>query len=144
MAKDVLLTHEEFQCMQIFHDITGVSPIDCIIDNKFNRVIALVKPEDVGKAVGKRGIKVKTLKDLLKKDVEVVSFSENLEECVKHIFAPARVESVKVNRTGKAKTVYVRIAEADKGIAIGKNGRNVYKARLILKRHFDIDNLVIV
>ncbi|ALU12002.1 transcription elongation factor NusA [Ignicoccus islandicus DSM 13165] len=144
MPKDVLLTHEEFQCMQIFSDITGASPIDCIIDDKFNRVIALVRPEEVGKAIGRRGAKIKTLKELLKKDVEVVPFSENLEECIKNIFMPAKVESVKVNRTGKVKTVYVRIAEADKGIAIGKNGRNVHKARLILKRHFDIDNLVVV
>jgi transcription antitermination factor NusA-like protein len=28
-------------------------------------------------------------------------------------------------------------------MAIGKNGRNVVKTRLLMKRHFDLDNIMI-
>jgi len=36
------------------------------------------------------------------------------------------------------------VESKDMGVAIGKNGRNVLRAKLILKRYMDIDNVVIV
>jgi len=142
---NIVLTPEELRYMQTFALLTGVAPIDCIVDNKFNRVIFLVRPEDVSKAIGRRGIIVKKLRDILKKDVEVVAYSDNIEQMVKNALAPAEVISVRVNkRPNGTKVAYVKVDPAKKGFAIGKGGRNVARARLILKRHFDVDSLVVV
>jgi len=32
----------------------------------------------------------------------------------------------------------------DKGMAIGKSGKNIAKTRLLMKRHFDLDNVVVL
>ena len=142
---NIVLTPEELRYMQTFSLLTGVAPIDCIVDNKFNRVIFLVKPEDVSKAIGRRGMIVKKLRELLKKDVEVVAYSDNIEQMVKNALAPAEVISVRVSkRPNGTKVAYVKVDPSKKGFAIGKGGRNVARARLILKRHFDVDSLVVV
>ncbi|HDH07181.1 MAG TPA: NusA-like transcription termination signal-binding factor, partial [Thermoproteales archaeon] len=38
----------------------------------------------------------------------------------------------------------VSVPPADKGLAIGKNGRNISRARIIAKRYFDIEKIVII
>jgi N utilization substance protein A len=141
---DIVLTPEEFRYMQTFATLTGATPVDCIVDPQFDRIIFLVKPEDVGKAIGRRGFMVKKLREILKKQIEIVPYSDNIEEMVKNALAPARVVGVRVTQTPRGKVVYARVNPKDKGIAIGKEGRNVTKARLILKRHFDVDSLVVV
>jgi len=142
---NVKITPEEFRYMALFSDLTGTTVRDCIIENEGNRIIFLIDPSDIGKAIGPRGFFIQKLKSLLNKNIEVIGYSSNLEEQVKYALMPARVTGVKlVNRPDGSKVVYVAVDPRDKAIAIGKNGRNVQRARLILKRHFNIDSVVIV
>ncbi len=81
----------------------------------------------------------------MEKDIEVVEYAEKLEDLVANALMPARVKSVKLVKTANGRrVVYVTVDPKDKGIAIGKGGRNVSKAKLILKRYFDVDSVVIV
>jgi len=145
MPTGIKLTTEEMKYIALFQDITRASVMDCIIDDNNNRIIFLVKPGEVGLAVGRGGINVKRMKRLLGKDIEVVEYAEKLEDLVKNALMPARVKSVKLITTGDGrKIVYVTVDPKDKGIAIGKGGRNVSKARLILNRYFKVDSIVII
>jgi len=145
MPTGIKLTTEEMKYIALFQDITRASVMDCIIDDDNNRIIFLVKPGEVGLAVGRGGINVKRMKRLLGKDIEVVEYAEKLEDLVKNALMPARVKSVKLITTGDGrKIVYVTVDPKDKGIAIGKGGRNVSKARLILNRYFKVDSIVII
>jgi len=140
----VKITPDEFRYMALLNELTGATVRDCIVDEENNRVIFLVSPEDVGKAIGPKGFFVQRLKRILNKNIEIVGYSDNLDEQVKYALAPARIKEVKLaTRPDGSKVLYVAVDPADKGIAIGKNGKNVQRARLILKRHFDIDSVVI-
>jgi len=128
---NVKITPEEFRYMALFSDLTGTTVRDCIIENESNRVLFLVDPGDIGKAIGPRGFLIRKLKSLLNKNVEVVGYSDNLEEQVKYALMPARVTGVKlVNRPDGSKVLYVAVDPKDKAVAIGKNGRNVQRARV--------------
>lgn len=140
----VKITPEEFRYMALLNELTGTTVRDCIIDEENNRVIYLVAPEDVGRAIGPRGFFVQKLRKILNKNIEIIGYSDNLEEQVKLALMPARVREIKlVTRPDGSKVLYVGVDPADKGIAIGKNGKNVQRARLILKRHFGIDSVII-
>jgi len=141
---EIKLTSDELRFMSLFQDITRVTAKDCIIDEKNNRIIFLISPEFMGIAIGKSGSNVKKLEKLLGRTVELVAYSDNLEDLVKNLMAPARVKSIKVVQSNSKKTVYISVEPQDKGLAIGKNGRNVDRAKLILKRYMDIDSVVIV
>jgi len=140
---EIKLTPEELKYMSLFQDITRVTARDCIIDKEYDRLIFLVNPQDMGAAIGKGGINVKRLEKLLGKMIEIVSFSDNLEELVKYLMAPARVRAVKLINSDSRKVLYIRVDPQDKGLEIGKGGRNVARAKLVLKRYMDIDSVVI-
>ena len=137
---EIKLTPNEMRYIALFQDLTGAVVKDCIVDEEENRIIFLVKPGDMGLAIGRSGINIKRLKRLIGRNIEVVEHADTLEQLVKNALAPARVRAVKVvRRPGGKNVVYVAVDPQDKGIAIGRAGRNVARARLILKRYFDID-----
>ena len=138
---EIKLTVEEMRYMSLLQDLTGAVARDCIIDKENNRIIFIVRPGDAGKAIGRKGVNINRLRKLLNKEIEVLEYADNLEDMVKNLFAPARVLGVKVvTREGK-KIAYVTVDPNDKGRAIGKGGRKVAIARIVLKRYFDIDDV---
>lgn len=142
--KKIKITPEEFSYMALLHEVTGVHVRDCIVDDENDRVIFLVNPDEVGKAVGPRGTYVQKLRKIIGRNIEIVGYSEDLEEATRLALAPARVKEVRlVNRPGGKKVVYVSVEPSDKGIAIGRNGKNVARARIILGRYFGVDSVII-
>jgi len=140
---EIKLTSEELRYMSLFQDVTRVTARDCVIDEENNRIIFLVNQENMGIAIGKNGSNVKKLEKLIGKSIEIVGYSDNLEDLVRNLMAPAKVRSIKVVQSNSKKTIYINVDPQDKGIAIGKGGRNVARAKLILKRYMDIDSVII-
>lgn len=127
-----------------FEQITGASAIDVIRDDEGERIIIVVREKQLGKAIGKGGINVRAASDAFGRVVDVVEIADTAEEFVKSALAPARVEAVKIieHRDGN-KVASVTVKNEDRGIAIGRDGRNVARARILVKRHFNLDNVVI-
>jgi len=142
--QNVRLTMEELRYMTLFQDITGVTPKDCIVDESRNTIMFIVDAGKSAQAIGRRGSNVRQLSKLLGKNIEIIEWADNLEDFVKNLFMPARVLGAKLVTYPNRKVLYVTVDPKDKGIAIGRNGRNVAKARIVLKRYFDIDSVVIV
>jgi len=142
MSEDKI-TLEELRYLSIFQDLTDALPYRCIIDEEGNRLIFLVKPEDVGKAIGRRGSKIKVLSGIFKKNVEVVAYSDELEEMIKNLFPGVKILDVSINERDGRKIIVLKVAEEDKGRAIGREGRNIKRARLVLKKLFGVDNVII-
>jgi N utilization substance protein A len=141
---DIRLTEEEIRYATLFESITGVTPIDVVIDNEYSRLIFVVQKNQAALAVGKGGSNVKILRNILGKDVEVVESGESPEELIKNSLYPAKVIMVKVTKSPSgAKVAITTVAPEDKGIAIGKNGRNIARAKILAKRYFDIDKIII-
>ena len=127
-----------------FEQITGAAAVDVIRDDEGERIIIVVRAKQLGKAIGRGGVNVKAASDVFGRAVDVVEMAETAEEFVKSALAPARVEAVKIieHRDGN-KVASVTVKSEDRGIAIGRDGRNVARARILVKRHFDLDNVVI-
>ena len=127
-----------------FEQITGAAAIDVIRDDEGERIIIVVRAKQLGKAIGKGGVNVRAASDAFGRVVDVVEIAETPEEFVKSALAPARVEGVKIieHRDGN-KVASVTVKNEDRGIAIGRDGRNVARARILVKRHFGLDNVVI-
>jgi N utilization substance protein A len=141
---DIRLTEEEIRYATLFESITGVTPIDVIIDNEYSRLIFVVQKNQAALAVGKGGSNMKILRNIVGKDVEVVESGESPEELIKNSLYPARVIMVKVTKSPSgARVAITTVAPEDKGIAIGKNGRNIARAKILAKRYFDIDKIII-
>ncbi len=140
----VKLSMEDMALIATFERITGVSAIDVIRDQEGNRIIFVVRPKHLGKAIGKGGAAVKRASEELGCSIDIVEMADTVEEFVKNALAPARVEKVRIitQRDG-SRVLSVSVISDDRGIAIGREGRNVARARILCRRHFDISNVTI-
>lgn len=77
-------------------------------------VIALVKKEDIGKAIGKNGVNIRKLSQKVKKEVRVVGAGD-MREAIHDFIAPARVRGVnRVYLPDSTELQRVRIDATDK------------------------------
>ncbi|RLE84462.1 MAG: NusA-like transcription termination signal-binding factor [Thermoprotei archaeon] len=140
----IKLTELEMQYISLFEAVTQVEAVDCVVDEECNRVIFVVKRGMAGKAIGGDGANVKMLRRLLQKDVDIVEESDTLEGLLRSALFPASVKSIEVKRDSSGrKIVVVEVPPEQKGLAIGRRGRNVKKVRLLAKRYFDVDHVAL-
>ncbi|KUO88536.1 MAG: transcription elongation factor NusA [Thermoproteus sp. JCHS_4] len=141
---DIRLTDEEIRYATLFESMTGVTPLDVVVDGDYNRIIFVVSKNQAALAVGKGGNNVRMLRQIIGRDVEVVEYAETPEELIKNSLYPARVIAVKVTKSPSGNLVAITtVVPEDKSIAIGKNGRNIAKAKLLAKRYYDVDRVVL-
>lgn len=144
MTEKIKLTSDELRLMSLFQSITSVTARDCVVDDKMDRVIFIVNKGQMGLAIGKGGMTIRQLQNVVAKKVELVEYSEDASDFVRNILNPQMVNDVKITqRTDGSKQVVVLVDAKRKGVVVGKEGRNAEKARLLAKRYFQISNVLI-
>jgi N utilization substance protein A len=113
--------------------LTKATAIDCVIDEKFERVIYIIKKGDMGLAIGKKGENIRRMQNVLGKRIEMVEYAEDREEFIANIFRPVEISRVEKDvSTGELEVTIAK--KSDLGTAIGKRGSNIEKARLLLRK----------
>lgn len=122
--------------MTLFENITHTNPKDCIIDQ--NMISFVVRPNQAGKAIGKKGMNVKRLETKLNKKIKIIEFDDDIVKFTQNLIYPFnKVQIEKVNEdlilTGQdVKT---------KGLLIGRNSQNLLKIEDTLRRYFKFDKI---
>jgi len=128
----------------LFESISGAQCKDCIIDEKQDRLIFIVKEGNVGAAVGRNGSHIKLLRRMTGKQVEIIEFAEDPTSFIVNSLAPAKIREVRITeKTDGEKMAVIAVDPRDKGMAIGKNGRTIERTRQLAKRYFDIGKVII-
>ncbi len=144
MTQSIKLTTDQMRLMSLFQNVTGATARDCIEDEKQNRVIFVVNNGKMGLAIGKGGSHIKSLQNLVKKNVELVEFHDDPATFLKNMLNPKLIEEIKLNeRPDGTMEALVVVDPKKKGIVVGREGRNAEKARLLAKRYFDITRVLI-
>jgi N utilization substance protein A len=144
MASGIKFTSVEMRFIALFQSITGATVKDCIVDSDLNRIIFVVKEGSIGMAIGKRGKNIHLLEKMTGKKHEVIEHSDNPAQFIKNALKPAKVDEVRITERMDGKTIAViSVNPRDKGVAIGKNGRNAERIRFLAKRYFQIQNVSI-
>jgi len=129
-----LLGFKERRYIEELRIITRSTALDCVIDDAFDRIIYVIRKGDMGIAIGKNGANIKKLQKILGRRVEMVEHDEEICVFVSNILKPAVVKGMSEDEEGN---VYITVmTRSDLGIAIGKGGCNVEKARILIKRYF--------
>ncbi|WP_418281813.1 NusA-like transcription termination signal-binding factor [Halorubrum sp. DTA98] len=134
----VELSDEARRYIGRFDELTGVSPRDCLVEG--DRIVFLVPAGEMAAAIGQDGQTVQAVERELDASIELVADAETPEEFVASALAPAAVNAVTVSEQND-RIAYVEVADADRGVAIGGDGRNIETARTLAKRHHDIDDI---
>jgi N utilization substance protein A len=144
MPQTIKLTTDQMRLISLFQNVTGASARDCVEDEKQNRVIFVVNEGKMGLAIGKGGSHIRNLQNIIKKNVELVEYSDDPIAFLKNMLNSKLVTDVKLNKRLDGSTqAIVLVDPKKKGIVVGREGRNAEKARLLARRYFEITSVLI-
>lgn len=128
----------------LFESVTGATVRDCIVNDEQSRIIFVVKKGHIGMAIGRGGKNIRFLERKTGKKHEVIEYSDDPAQFIKNALRPAQTKEIRINeRPGGRMVAVVSVNPRDKGIAIGRNGRNAERLRFLVKRYFNIENVSI-
>ena len=138
---EIRLTEDTLRLMGLFESVTSTNALDCLEHE--DKLIFIVNRKKVGIAIGRGGENIKRLRDLCKRPVEIVGYSSDPEMFLRSIFHNGKVKEVALEKRGDKVTALVKVELTDKGRLIGKGGKNLRFAKLLLSRHSEIEDIVI-
>ena len=144
MTQSIKLSTDQMRLISLFQNVTKVTAHDCIDDEKQDRIIFVVNTGKMGLAIGKGGSNIKSLHNILKRNVELVEYFDDPVKFLKNMLNPKLVNDVRLDKKQDGSLHAVVIVDpVKKGIVVGREGRHAEKARLFAKRYFDISNVLI-
>jgi N utilization substance protein A len=141
---EVKLTEDCMRLISQFERLTGAGSRDCIIDDRNNRLIFVINPGEMGLAIGKSGASIKKASDVMGKKIEVVEYSTNPEQFIRNCFLPAQVTGIDFEDQDDGQVAHIEVRDEDRGIAIGKEGKNIFKAKKLAQRQHSIADVQLV
>src|SRR5439155_25433814 len=97
----------------------------------------------MGRGIAKGAKNINQMRRKKNGKIEVGEYADTPEGLIRNRLSQARIKEIRVTERPDKKIVVVEVDAQDKAIAIGKNGRTIDKTRLLVKRYFDIDHVVV-
>ncbi|MGI0131696.1 MAG: NusA-like transcription termination signal-binding factor [Thermoplasmata archaeon] len=136
---EIAFDTETIGYIRLFEERTGARVKDCL--EAEDKLVFVVQPGEIHKAVGPGGALVDRLKGMLKKEIMVVEYSDDPATFVRNVFFAYSPISVAFAPKGPGRHASVTVDPAWKARAIGKAGKNLKIARAILMRHTDVQSV---
>ncbi len=140
---EVRLSTDGLRYIALFESLTGAMARDCYEDGVNNRLIFVVKGGDMGLAIGKGGEHINRVKKAIGKHIEIIEHSEDPVEFVKNAFHPVSIKNVNIVNKDDKRIAYVEVLTKEKGLAIGRDGKNIEKVKKLSARHHNIEDVII-
>ena len=139
---EITISEDDMRLIAQFENLTGAGARDCVVDEKFGRILFVINPGEMGLAIGKKGASVKKASDAFGKKVEVVEYNPDKVQFLRNCFLPVQIQTVTFEQNEEGDEVaYIEVQPEDRGLAIGKEGKNIIKAKKLAFRQFDIVNV---
>ena len=144
MLRSIKLSTDQIRLISLFQNVTKATARDCLDDEKQDRIIFVVNEGKMGLAIGKGGSTIKSLQNILKRNVELIEYFDDPIKFLKNILNPKFVNEIKldVKPDGSSQAIII-VDHGKKGLVVGREGRNAERARLFAKRYFDISSVLI-
>ena len=141
----IKISTDEIKYIGLFESMTGATVKDCIFEDNKNKIVYVVKEGDMGLAIGKNGTNAQKVKETLNKPIDIIEYSEDPVKFIKNIIWPVKVKSIHVSERKDGKKIAILdINKKYKGLVIGKEGKNIDRIKNLLKRHHNLDDIMIM
>ena len=138
--EEIIINQDTLQKVQLVSRVTSARVRDCVEEEDI--IVFIIEKGDISLAVGRKGEHIARLKKLFSKTVQMVEFSEDPKLLLKNIFRNYGVTEVDIEEKDDGQRhATVHVDGKEKGRAIGKNARNLKRARNIVARHHNIGSV---
>ena len=139
MSVKIVYDMSAMKFMSLFESITRSKLKDCII--KENMILFIVQPNEIGKAVGAKGVNVRKLERILKKKVKIVEFNPEPVNFIKNLVHPLQVKEITED---EGTYTLAPVDLKTRGLLIGRNATHLRAYEEIIKRYFPLKELKVI
>lgn len=136
---DILLSNETMQYINMAGKVTKTDILDCMLIE--DKLIFIVQKGQLGAAIGIKAKNLERLRNMFKKNIKFVEYSENKEKFVENLCKPYKVNTVTLEGEGDSIVAKLHVESSDKSKLIGKGGRNIEVIRKLAQRHHSIKDV---
>jgi N utilization substance protein A len=134
----IVFDTETIKTINLFETVSQASVKDCIIMD--DRIYFLIEEGGL-KKIRENGQLLKNLEKMLNKKILIFEYSKDVSLFLKNSIRGIR--EIKIRNEKEEKVVEIGVDNSVKSLVIGKDGKNIKALRQILKRNYNIDNLVV-
>ncbi len=129
----IKLDSNTISTMNVFSDVTSILARDSLVED--DKIIFVVNQGQAGIAIGKNGMKIKMLQEMLKKEIIVVEYSDDPVKLFENMIHPEKLLSGYVaNDQDDSKKLDVTVE-----IRLSHSKIKLIKA--LMQRYFNITNV---
>lgn len=141
MDTKIIYDEDTIRKMALFESLTHSDLKDFFDDPVQERLVFIVQPGNLWKALGPKSINAKKLENTFKRKIKIVEFSDNLVQFIKNMAHPLIVTEV----TEEEGIVTIHHDDLQtKGLLIGKNAKNLRNLEKNVRRYFDVKEIKVV
>lgn len=141
MATKIVYDEDTLKKMTLFESITRSKLKDFFDDEVQGRLVFIVQPGNLWRALGKGSVNVKKLEKAFGRKIKIVEFNDDLITFIKNMAHPLKIHDV------SEEDGIVTIKHEDmqtKGLLIGKNARNLRNMETNIRRYFEVKEIKVV
>ena len=136
--RGVKYSSDSMKLITLFESITGAEVKDCISNDK---LIFIIRENEMGKAIGKKGANVKKIEDKLRKKIKLVEFTNDVAGFVKNLIYPIEVQEINFDNG----VVTIRGKDSgSKAMLVGRDRQNIMHLSDIVGRYFDVREIRVI
>ncbi len=143
-TRSIKFDTDSIRYIGLFESIVGVVVKDIIINDK--KILFVVKEGQAGMAIGKKGVNIKNLQNIINKKVEIIEFNTDPLTFLNNVFRPLKISNAYVSeKNDQKKVIKISFRNADnklKSPVIQVKAR-LKKAKYLIKKYFNIDDILL-
>ena len=134
----VIYDQQLMKYMILFENLTHVKVKDAYL--RGSSIWFVIEKGGMFKAVGKNGVKVKKIENLLKKKIKVIEYDEDICKFSSHLIYPIKTSNIEFVEDELIITVN---DFKSKGLLIGRERKNLKELKEILSRNFKVNEIIV-
>lgn len=133
------LTLDSINNINLFESLTGAKVKDCVNENGV--LIFLVEEGNVKRALGKDNSNIGRVGRILKKEIRVIAFSNDVCKFIGNLIYPNKADEIKLD----GKVVIIAVSDVTiKGRIFGRSRENLKRINKLVKNYFDVEDVRVI
>ena len=133
------LNLELIQYINLFEKITCVNVKNCFFHK--DSLVFIISNGQISKAIGKKGFNIKKISRMINKKIKIAEYNDDPVKFINSYVSPIDVDHIEL----KDKIINIKAKNSkDKGLLIGRNGRNLENIKNLINYYFKIEKVRII
>jgi N utilization substance protein A len=133
------LDSDLIKVLSMFQAVTRAQPRDVVETEE--RMIFIIEPNQIRKAIGKNGENVRRLEKSLNRKIKIVEFNSEVTKFVRNLIYPAKTTDVAQD----GETITITPADSmSRGRIIGRGAQTLREYERIARRYFEVKEIKVI